>query len=184
MNDSDHNRQLLEEIVHDPGYERFKVTLQENALREFRHHHGNCRVFRFPRMVAVAALFMVGIGFLLYLLSSEPEMFFNKPTTSNQALPPNTAVNSFEVATQPMASLRNVSTQSAPSRMNPIFVSSQPSPSLAVIETAAASPPVEFLSDQALVNLFEGYPRVLFASQSGEKKFLFLKKTDRARFMN
>jgi hypothetical protein len=158
---------LLHDVLHDEGYAAFRAGLFDDTLTELRRQRA---AGRRHRLLALAACLAAAAG--LYSLLAPPTQLESHPTSTVSV-----------VRTVPLAEAHIVTTATmTPSAMTAqakvVFVTTAAA-SFEVVQTAEQT--MQVLTDQQLLDLFNGQPVALVTISPGERRLVLLSGDEQPR---
>ena len=156
---------LLKDVLHDEGYAAFRAGLFDDTLAELRRQRA---ARRRRRLLALAACLPIAAG--LYSLLAPPTLPASHPFST-------VAV----VRTLPLAEDQVVNTATMrprPMEAQVVFVKTAAA-NIEVVQTAGQA--VQMLTDQQLLDLFNGQPVALVTISPGERRLVLLNDGERPR---
>ena len=159
--------QLLNDVLHDEGYDAFRAGLFDDTLAQLRRQRAARR--RRP-LLALAACLPIAAGLYALLAPSTPPV--SHPVSAVDV-----------VRTVPLAEDRIVTTamMTAPpttAQAKVVFVTTAAA-NIEVVQTAGQA--MQMLTDQQLLDLFNGQPVALVTISPGERRLVLLNDGEQPR---
>ena len=162
---------LLDDVLRNESYVAFRAELHQKSLAEFRRQRW---VKTRNQLLAVAACVAAILGLYL-LLTPRPA------TTATEAQPVVATIRSKPLSKDQIITTGRLAATLVTTMPQDLRLTFQPA-SIEVVRTGDRLEPVATISDEQLLDFFQGRPIALITRGPGTKTLVFLDSDDQARF--